>query len=336
MRDAQEKHSISFAAWKNGEAIGSLRLTLLRSVPDPQPLISKLCMHPALGTFGLDAICTTSRFMIDPRFRGGRIIYPLMKAVYEYGCDNGLRLNYGDCSPHQLPFYEHLGFQSYERGFNDPAYGYKLPILMLAGDPSGLRQNRSPLARLAEARPEDTEVLSWKSRIYGEEPPAQTFRALGRGGVQKLLGERLGRDPHASCNLLRGVSPDDIDLLLDESTFFRACAGDRITRRGEKASAIFLLVAGKASLGDAQSQTAVYPGGHFGQLAPQSELRATKTAIAETPCQLIAIPLTAFEKVRRHSPEAAKQLELNLTKLPSARDGKASREWGLRSAASVA
>ena len=155
-------------------------------------------MHPAFGAFGLDAICTTSRFMLDPRIRNGRLIYPLMKAVYDHARNRGIRLNYGDCSPHHLPFYQHLGFRIYERGFDDPAYGYKLPLLMLMGDRQEFRRRRTPLARAARDYPDDHEALQWFNATYAGAKPAATGAQLGSGGLRLYL-----------CLLYTSPSPRD-------------------------------------------------------------------------------------------------------------------------------
>lgn len=319
LRDPLEEHSISFAAWQDDRAIGSLRLTLLSDLPDPQPLLTRLSMHPALGSFGSEAICTTSRFMLDPKLRNGRVIYPLMKAVFEYARDRGVRLNYGDCSPDQLPFYEHLGFRSYERGFDDPAYGYKLPLIMMMGDNAEFAKRRTPLARVAAGYPDDTEVQRWFSEIYPGEPPALTRRDLGKGGVRNRLREHFGVEVDEGCELLRGLATNELDLVLDESTLFRVRAGDRITRRGEPATATFVLVNGEATARDASGRQVVGPGDHFGLTTSFHADHHTETVIAEAPCLAVAIPVAIFGVLRRKNPRIAAKLDANLAKLPSAR-----------------
>ncbi|MDG1401252.1 MAG: hypothetical protein P8R45_10960, partial [Candidatus Binatia bacterium] len=247
IRDVIEENSLSFGAWKNGEAIGSLRVTCLADLPEPQKILSRLHMHPALAGFGMDALCTTSRFMLDPRNRNGRLIYPLMKVVYDYMRQREIRLNFGDCSPHQLPFYQHLGFRNYERGFDDPAYGYKLPLLMLLGDRQELLRRRTPLARAAANYLDDNEVIAWFHEMYPGAGPALTGTELGPGGMRPRVEQRLGSGVANSCAIFRGMGDREIDQILDQSTIFRICTGDRVARRGEPAKSTFLLVAGEAT-----------------------------------------------------------------------------------------
>ena len=105
LRDEYDEQSISFAVFEDDRVVGSLRCILLDTVRDPAPLIDKFAMAPALERFGAQAIVTTSRFMITPRLRNTRAIYHLMREAFVQAQRRGIRLNYGDCSPHLLPFY---------------------------------------------------------------------------------------------------------------------------------------------------------------------------------------------------------------------------------------
>ena len=312
IRDPLEESSISFAAWKDGEAIGSLRLTFLTDLPDPQKHIARLHMHPALGAFGLESICTTSRFMLDPRIRNGRLIYPLMKAAYDHARTRGIRLNCGDCSPHHLPFYQHLGFRSYERGFDDPAYGYKIPLLMLMGDRQEFVRRRTPLARAAAQYPDDAEALEWFLRTYTGANPATTGTQLGVGVMRGYLESRLGGIASDTCAIFRGMSPRDVDLILDASTLFEVCSGDRIARRGEPAQSTFLLIAGEATSVQGDQRVPVKPGDHFGQNGSFEKDRHSETVVADVPSMAVSIPAEIFGKMRRRAPETAARLDKNL------------------------
>lgn len=319
LRDPLEESSVSFAAWKDGDAIGSLRLTLLRDLPDPQPLLSRLSAHPAWGAFGPEAICTTSRFMLDPRMRHGRVIFPLMKAVYEYARESGVRLNFGDCSPHQLRFYQHLGFRSYETGFADPAYGFKLPLLMLMGDRDEFHRRRTPLARIAARYDDDVQAQDWFRSIYAGEAPAVTGHELGDGRVRERVSALLGDSPAAATDLLRGLPADKLDLILNEATLFRVRAGDRITRRGEPANATFVLASGAATREGAERKSEVARGDHFGQTASFHAPRYGETVVATESCTALAISSEFFGWLRRHDAATAAHLDANLAKQPAAR-----------------
>jgi hypothetical protein len=134
--------------------VGSLRVIHLEDVPERAPLVAKFRLAPLLDEFGPGSVCTTSRFILDSRLRHGTVIFRLMRAAFRGARERGVRFNFGDCSPDMLPLYEHLGFRRYTRGYNDTAYGYKIPILMLMGDRQQFRRVRSPLARRADEVPD--------------------------------------------------------------------------------------------------------------------------------------------------------------------------------------
>jgi GNAT superfamily N-acetyltransferase len=174
LRDKLDDYAISYVLRSQGRIVGSLRTLFLADLPDPCPLIKKFQLTPAIETFGLSAICTTSRFMVAPELRHSRAIWKLMETAYQDAYQRGIRLNYGDCSPHLLPFYEHLGYRRYCSGYQDPSYGYKFPLLMLMGDLQRLETVRSPLRRLARLYADDWQIRQWFDNSYSPEPKSTT------------------------------------------------------------------------------------------------------------------------------------------------------------------
>jgi hypothetical protein len=176
--DPLDECSTSYVLLDQEQVAGELRVTWLADVPDSTEIIETYAMQPAIEAFGPEAICKTSRFILDPKWRQGTAIYLLMKTVYEECWEQGARLNYGDCSPHLLFFYEHLGFRRYMNAFEDPNYGFKFPILMIA-DLGFFRHARSPLARVAERFGKDRAACAWFARTYPDRlvPPTVHRRA---------------------------------------------------------------------------------------------------------------------------------------------------------------
>jgi N-acyl-L-homoserine lactone synthetase len=172
LRDELDDYSISYAVISDGEILGSLRMTYLNNVPNPSYLINKFNMQPAIDKFGLASICTTSRFILDQKLRHGKVIYRLMQSAFVAAQEQNIRLNYGDCSPHLIPFYQHLGFRRYMHGYEDTAYGFKLPIMMLLEDYEFLDWVRSPLRHLVIKQHNYVETRNWFQQTY---PHYQSF-----------------------------------------------------------------------------------------------------------------------------------------------------------------
>ncbi|HEY6721547.1 MAG TPA: GNAT family N-acetyltransferase [Burkholderiales bacterium] len=130
--DEFDRYACSYALVADGEIVGAVRLIFIEDLPDPGQLIERFSMGPALAFCGASAICTTSRFIIDVRFRGRKSMLLLMEEVFRDARARGMRLNYGDCSAPLLSFYTRLGYHAYAPSFDDPSYGPKIPLIMLA------------------------------------------------------------------------------------------------------------------------------------------------------------------------------------------------------------
>lgn len=196
--DPLDEVGVSLAVFRDGDIVGCLRLVFMNEVQDLQPMIKKFDMGAALERFEPREITATSRFILDRALRHGKILFRLIKAGYEEGRKRGVRLNYGDCSPHQLAFYKHLGYRRYTGGYNDTAFGYKIPILMLVNDHAFLNQVRSPIARLAAESPDDHEARRWFERVYPDYVDLQSTALQSVEGVDRAV-IRDGNNPSVSA-----------------------------------------------------------------------------------------------------------------------------------------
>jgi CRP-like cAMP-binding protein len=319
LRDALDDDSTSYALLRDGEVAGTLRVTRLAALADPSQLVARFEMQPALDAFGAGAICTTSRFMLDPKLRGGTAILRLMAAAYRDGRAAGMRLNYGDCSPHLVPFYEHLGYRRYTRAYNDTAYGFKVPILMLAGDLARFERVRTPLLRLARDHPDDAEARAWFERTYPGQLAIETAGLLEEGEFLELLADRVAGDPLHRLGVLRGLSRDEADEFLAQATLVKAAAGDRIVRQGEPGDTLFVLLSGIAEAvrderPDAPLAT-LGAGDPFGEMGFLTETRRTASVIARTPCEAVVLSGDGLRGYLARQPAVAAKVLLNLSRV---------------------
>jgi CRP-like cAMP-binding protein/N-acyl-L-homoserine lactone synthetase len=317
----------------DGQVLGSLRCLFVADLPDPAPLVAKFAMAPAIAAFGREGIVTTSRFMLDPRLRHGKAILQLMRAPYEDGRARGIRLNYGDCSPHLLPFYESMGYRRYTSAYNDTAYGFKLPIVMLVGDRQHFASVRSPLARLAERFPEDEEARRWFAETYPRWGQAGSAALLPSGAFFDLLVERVASDPLHAVELFRGLSRQEADRFLASATLVSAAAGDRIVRAGERDDTVYLLLEGLADVvrpapapeppGSASNEGTLVAtlgaGDLFGEIGFLTATPRTASVIARAPCQLVVLSGRFLQKLLAEEPALAARVMYNLARILAAR-----------------
>ena len=321
--DELDDVGVSHFLLDDGEVVGSLRMIFLADVPDPAPLVEKFGMEPAIAAFGRAAICTTSRFIIHPRLRMGLSIYRLMEHAYQDAMARGIRLNYGDCSPHLLPFYEHLGYRRYTEAYNDTAYGFKVLILMLGRDQQRFAQVRSPLARVAARFPDDPEARAWFQRTYPTYLRFESAALLPEGEFFDLLRERVPSDPLHSVGLLHGLERAEADRFLARATLVQAAPGDHIVREGEPGDTLFVILSGLAEVVRAEAPDrpvgVLGAGDLFGEVGFLTAQPRIASVVARTPCQLIVLSGDFLRRFVEREPAIAAKVLLNLSRTLAAR-----------------
>lgn len=321
--DPLDEIALNYALWKDGKLVGSMRAVLLKDVRNPAPFIERYDLQPALDRFGPAPLAFTSRFMIDPALRHGRVLFRLLETAYRDALARGIRLNYGDCSPHLLPFYEHMGYRRYTRAFNDSTFGYKLPILMLVGDRQALSRTGSPLARLAERAVDDAEAREWFDATYPEFSQPPTAPLLPENQFLDLLQDRVGEDPVHALSLLRGLEQEEADRFLKEATLVRFKAGDQVVREGEHDATLYVLLSGLAEV--IQSERPDRPlrvlgaGDSFGEIGFLADVERTASVVTRTDGELLVLSSDFLHRFLRKEPETAAKVLLNLARMLAGR-----------------
>jgi CRP-like cAMP-binding protein/N-acyl-L-homoserine lactone synthetase len=323
LTDGLDAMSANYALLEDDEVVGSLRMTFLEDVSDPAPLVEKFVMAPAIEAVGRAAICTTSRFIIHPRLRHGRALYRLMERAYLDGMKRGIRLNYGDCSPHLLPFYEHLGYRRYTSAYNDTAYGFKVLILMMARDRQRFERVRSPLAHVAAGYPDDEEGRAWFARTYPEYLDIESAAFLPGGVFFDMLRERVTRDPLHSLGLLHGLDRAEADRFLAQATLVPARPGDRIVREGDPGDSLYVILSGLAEAvleaEPGRPLNVLGAGDTFGEVGFLTAKPRTASVVARAPCELVVLSGDFLRRFIAREPAVAAKILLNLAQVLAAR-----------------
>jgi N-acyl-L-homoserine lactone synthetase len=306
-----------------GNVIGSLRCIYLADVRDLEPFIAKFALEPAIRAFGVQALVTTSRFMLDPKLRQGMSILHLMRAAYDDARERGVRLNYGDCSPHLLPFYESMGYRRYVAPYNDTAYGFKLPIVMLVGDRTHFAAVRSPFARLAEKHDDDVQAREWFAATYPQWVQPTSAALMDPGSFFDVLAERVASDPLHAVALFEGLSREAVERFLASATVVSASPGDRIVREGERDDTVYVILKGLAEVVRASGErpiNALGAGDLFGEIGLLTATPRIASVVARTPCEVLVLPVRAqLQKLLESNPPIAARLLFNVSRILAAR-----------------
>ena len=318
--DPLDDVSVSYALLDNNEVVGSLRVTYLDQVSDPTPLIERFSMQSAIAAVGIPAICTTSRFILHPRLRHGLSIFRLMQAAYEDAARRGnVRLVYGDCSPHLLPFYEHMGFRRYTRSYNDTAYGFKTLMLMLGRDQQRFAQVRSPLLRAAAQYPDDPDARTWFAQTYPDYLDQLSAALMPEGVFFDLLSTLVSSDPLHHLRLLHGLERPHAEQFLADATTVKAEPGDRVIRQGEQGDALFVLLSGIAEVTlderPGHPLAVLGAGDTFGEMGFLTTQPRTANVVAKTPCEMVVLSGDALKRFIAKEPAIASKVLLNLSSM---------------------
>jgi len=244
LTDELDAHSTNFALVEDdGTIAATLRCTLLDTIPNPAPIITRLSLEPFVERFGLAALATTSRFMFAPKYRRTAEIVKLASAGSDLARKAGVRFNFGDTNPIWLEYFERLGYRRYARGMNDPVFGYHLPIVMLMRDLEYFRIARSPIARYLSPKDDDVEAREWfRQFALDYHYLCPIGRNLARF-VERL--QSLGVDSGGLAAALTTVPKAWRTALLEQSNMLILQPGDLLTRYGEIDDTVFLCVTGK-------------------------------------------------------------------------------------------
>lgn len=316
--DGYDDEATHYALYEDGKVAGSLRVILMARISDPDPLIAKFEMAPAIEAFGASAIITTSRFMIAGHLRNTMAVFRLMREAFIDSKRLGIKLNYGDCSPHLLPFYEHLGYRRYTEGINDTAFGYKLPILMLGCDREHLPKVRSPLARFLEPEDDDPESRLWFAATYPDYVDLVSAAFMEDEMFFDLLAARVGTDPVHAVSLLKGLDKEEARRFLSRATVMKVRPGDKIVRQGDRDNTLYALLSGFAEVRltgqDGPPIAVLGAGDTFGEIGLLTAAPRTADVIARTEGEVLVLSGDFIERLIETEPKIGARVLHNLAR----------------------
>lgn len=124
-----------------GAVVGTARVHLAAAIPDSLQTMYQLHRfapyHPHESS-------TTTKLMVDRRYRRTPLALRLAQACYDLGLAAGMSLNFIDCNAHLRSFFLQLGFRQVLPDFEHGDYGVVSPLVLALRDVEYLRRIRSP------------------------------------------------------------------------------------------------------------------------------------------------------------------------------------------------
>lgn len=125
----------------HGEVVGTARVHLAEHIP---PSLQALYQLHRFAPFHPRESSTTTKLMVDRRYRRSPLALRLAQACYDIGLSAGVSFNFIDCNAHLRPFFFQLGFRQVLPDFDHRDYGVVSPLVLALRDVEYLRRIRSP------------------------------------------------------------------------------------------------------------------------------------------------------------------------------------------------
>ena len=258
-----------FYAVRDGQLVGSIRLTLGLDGGLSDALIDKYSLGPFLDEVSADRLIVGERFMVDPAYRGSDVLFEMFTTYVRLVNELRIELMIGDCEPHLLNVYQALGFRPYaERNINSPDAGYLIPLVVVAEDFDYVEALRSPLSEVMTDFGADRRIPACVARLVDLPSGVTSERLVDIGTYWGEVYRSLEEVEAHRVSLFDGLDDEQAQLCLRKSTIIGCMMGDRILKKGNTAQNLYVLLDGVVEVRDGDELLAVItPGEVFGEMA---------------------------------------------------------------------
>lgn len=304
--------STVYAAFVDDAVVASLRLTPMDRLPQGNPW--HMLYHSARFPVAEPAQAMVSRMLIDPKHGRGDVVLALMTAAYDGFRGGGGELVFLRCTGNLVPLYEVLGWRRIGPGFVDPEAGFRLPMVLIAGDWSHLETVKSPLLEVARKHAPNFALPDWFDRAFPEYSRPSSVRAQGLDEFMHGFASRLNG---FISPLIDDLSADELDTLLASARQVDVTPGQSVMRKGDTDRDLYLILEGALEVSAPMRSghavlTTIGTGQIFGEggFLLHTPRTADLTALAES--RLLALSPEAFDKLSAEHPSVAMKVLRNL------------------------
>ncbi len=305
----------AYAQLANGRIVGAVRATFGRANDFPAGL-AKTFQLERFQRFSPNTknICFGTKMMVDPLYRKTPVFFHLLTHCYKFLREHNIHFNLSGCNPYLLPMYEQLGYQSFAPGFQDPGYGFVVPILLMPEDIEHLSAIRSPYLRIAKKYTNSTAARKWYLTNFPEAShyPVSTFTSEQQRW--SFVKQRIN-DPLTALTALKSLDENEVKILLHMATPVECRQGSEFIHQGDVCNELNLLITGIMSIANhAGHVVRAKCGDILGTVGLFAQTHHQVSAIAVEDCEILTISRIPFEKLQRSHPELSTKLRLNLYK----------------------
>ena len=310
--DPEDAYSMVLAAYDGATMVGTIRLSPVDQLADGSE------WRDIYGTGEFPVAQSQqrviSRLIVRSDFSGRLVAPKLLMAAYDSLRASGGELAFLHCPPHLVALYEVMGFRRYRAGFLHTEAGFRLPMVMIAGDWAHFEAVKSPLLPQVHQHAPNVSLGDWFERTFSEHSRPGSVRVLGVDDFLRQFDQRLTDD---SIPLLEDLDGEDTQRLFLTAEQISAASGEVVLSKGDGGTMMFLILEGAVEVsinahGHRRVLSTLGAGQLFGEAAflMQTPRSADVTAITES--LLLSISTANFESLSENAPSVAVKVLRNL------------------------
>ena len=306
--------STTYAAFDGDNAVACLRMTAMDRLEPDSPWRE----HYDSPEFPVPetAQAMLSRLVVHADHRDSMLAPHLIEAAYDAFRGAGGELVFLRCTANLVPLYEVMGCRRYKPGSMDPEAGFRLPMVMIAGDWTYFEAVKSPLLGNVQVHAPNVTLGDWFEARYPEHSRPASVRVLGRDEFLLSFAQRLN-DP--GIPLLDDLDGDEKEYLFLSAGHLDVATGETILRKGDTGTQMFLILDGAVEVtesprGQRRVLTTLGAGHLFGEAAFLMDMPRTADVTAISDSQLVVLDVAGFQRLGEQHPTVALKVLRNLSR----------------------
>lgn len=313
-----ETGRIFYYATETGEVVGTVRISWGGDGPFSSRQIDQYALAPFLEEVPAEAITVGERGMVVRRLRGGDVLQQMGRETMRFANDRRVQLCFGACEPHLLNLYLGVGHRTYSRrNINSPEAGYLIPIVLVPEDIAYLKSIGSPNVEFLRDFGADARVPSCITRTLAGGSSVMSRRLTSSTEYWAKVYGALSEFEENRISALDGMTDEEAQRCLGNSTIIECGAGDRVLKKGGVARNMFVVLDGTLEVRDGDRPVNVLrPGDIFGEMAFLLERPRSMDVYAVTDgVRILSLSESTLRKMIENDPVVTAMLLLNISKM---------------------
>lgn len=300
-----------YAVNSDNQIVGSTRLNIGKSNDFPKEYREMFIMD-LFQEFSNDSsiLSMSSMLMIVPEYRNSKILYDFFEKAYHLAMQKGVVFNFAICTYSLLYIYETLGYRRFKDNFTLPNLGIRIPLVFLPQDLIHIKKIKSPTYRIMKNVSYRNESRSWFLKSF---PKAEEIDILCNSSKTDLFNliQNSTFAPNLIPYIFKGLPIQQVLNIINKSTVISYKKDEFIIRETDVVDVIWILLSGNVDITEYYNYSISKRIIYKGDIIAETKLINNDyyiNAKALTDCELMLIPITYFENIRKKNEKAFTQI----------------------------